>query len=242
MAGDWIKIEHALPDKPEVSRISDILGITEDEVVGKLVRLWVWADQHTADGHAVSVTQTTLDRRAGCPGLAEALRKVGWLEGRDAALEFPRFDRHNGQSAKKRGQALDRKKAERGRNPSRGSHADGVTKTGPEPEPEQSLASSTKNTGDPCTSEEAWNFAQSAGVGVTKEGVELWHAKKSDAGWVMHRQNGVIQPIENWQANLRGSVAWIREDLAKAQAAELRTKPFGAKPIKAGFDVQRGKC
>lgn len=102
MAGDWIKLEHTLPDKPEIDRIADSLGIEPDMVVGKLARLWIWADQHLTDGNAVDVTETGLDRRAGQTGLAAAMRKVGWLEGRDGALSFPRFDRHNGQTAKSR--------------------------------------------------------------------------------------------------------------------------------------------
>lgn len=129
MAGDWIKVEHTLPTKPEVSRIADIVGISEDEVVGKLVKLWIWADQHSADGHAVSVTQFTLDRRAECQGLADALRQVGWLEGRDAALSFPNFDRHNGQSAKKRTLALQRKKNERNRPPKSGDEDENLSRT-----------------------------------------------------------------------------------------------------------------
>jgi len=41
MAGDWIKVEHWTPDKPEIFRLADELEIDPDAVVGKLVRLWV---------------------------------------------------------------------------------------------------------------------------------------------------------------------------------------------------------
>lgn len=102
MAGDWIKIETVTPDKPEVMRLADVLGLDQDAVLGKLVRLWAWADAHTTDGTALSVTERALDRVVFCAGFAAALRQVGWLEGRDAALRLPNFDRHNGQSAKKR--------------------------------------------------------------------------------------------------------------------------------------------
>ncbi len=102
MAGDWIKIEHALPEKPEVDRLADLLSIEPDAVVGKLVRLWSWADQHSLDGNGVSVTEKSIDRRVSHSGFAAALRKVGWLEGRDNALSFPNFSRHNGQTAKSR--------------------------------------------------------------------------------------------------------------------------------------------
>jgi len=102
MAGDWIKIEHATPDKPEVDTMANRLGIDPDAVVGKLIRLWIWADQQSIDGNALSVTDSFIDRRTFCAGFADALRQVGWLEGRDGRLSIPNFDRHNGQSSKQR--------------------------------------------------------------------------------------------------------------------------------------------
>ncbi|MEY2727076.1 MAG: hypothetical protein RLZZ458_2943, partial [Planctomycetota bacterium] len=56
MAGDWIKIQHVTPDKPEVWQIAEITGLEADAVVGKLLRIWIWADQQTVDGNARSVT------------------------------------------------------------------------------------------------------------------------------------------------------------------------------------------
>jgi hypothetical protein len=102
MAGDWIKMECTTPDKPEVIRMADLLDLDQDAVLGKLVRLWMWADLQSVDGNALRVTERALDRIVFCPGFAAALRQVGWLKGRDAALQLPNFDRHNGQSAKKR--------------------------------------------------------------------------------------------------------------------------------------------
>ena len=97
MAGDWIKIEHALPDKPEVVQMADMLDLDPDTVVGKLVRLWTWCDRQTVDGNALGVTEKFLDRITHQPGFSVALRKVGWLQARSGSLAIPRFDRHNGQ-------------------------------------------------------------------------------------------------------------------------------------------------
>lgn len=102
MAGDWIKIEGTLPDKPEVIRISIETGLDQDAVVGKLIRIWIWADQQSADGTDLPLTSSFLDRLTAFPGFAAAMRKVGWLGGREGSLSFPRFDRHNGQTAKLR--------------------------------------------------------------------------------------------------------------------------------------------
>lgn len=96
---------------PKVIGISDALGKPVLHVVGMLWKLWSWADAHSLDGNALSVTEMTLDRIVDCAGFADALRKVGWLEGREGLLSFPRFAEHNGQTAKAR--ALTQKRLQR---------------------------------------------------------------------------------------------------------------------------------
>lgn len=105
MAGDWIKIELTTPDKPEIDVLAELLGVTVNEVLGGLVRLWIWADQQTVDGNANSVTKCAIDRHSGVTGLADAMLspRVRWLHERDSGgFLFPNFDRHNGQTAKRR--------------------------------------------------------------------------------------------------------------------------------------------
>lgn len=113
MAGDWIKVECITPDKPEVLAIAGLLGIDPDAVLGKLVRLWVWANQVSRDGCAVSATDATIDMLVRLPGFAEAMRKTGWLHGENGHVSFPNFARHNGNSAKKRALAANRMRCAR---------------------------------------------------------------------------------------------------------------------------------
>lgn len=124
MAGDWMKIELELSDKPEVHYIANALNMDPDAAVGKLVRVWAWFDKHTQDGNALGVTYSLLDRITGVTGFGEAMCFAGWLEQRDKVLHMPNFDRHNGESAKKR--ALTNKRVAKIRN------AVSVTKTLPE--------------------------------------------------------------------------------------------------------------
>ena len=98
----WIKIEHSTPDKPEVVTMAARLGIDPDAVVGKLIRVWCWADLNCVKGNNVRVTSTFLDRITYQPGFAAAMREAGWLTGEDGSLAFTGFDRHNGTSAKAR--------------------------------------------------------------------------------------------------------------------------------------------
>lgn len=124
MAGDWIKLETTTPDKPEIFAIAEQLGIDPDSVVGKLVRVWIWADSQTEDGRVsvtqasrkqrdichASVTHKIIDRLVNVPGFAAAMEAVGWL---DAEGSIPGFGRHNGETAKKRALARERKARQR---------------------------------------------------------------------------------------------------------------------------------
>lgn len=117
MAIPWIKFEVTTSDKIEVGLIADILKIDPDAVVGKLLRVWSWFDENTTDGNASvtqnalqecyrcnasSVTKALLDRRAGVTGFCDAMIQVGWMVELDGTIALPNFNRHNGESAKKR--------------------------------------------------------------------------------------------------------------------------------------------
>jgi hypothetical protein len=103
VAGDWLKMEASTPEKEEVLAITSRLGWDDaDLTVGKLFRLWRWFDQHTVNGNAARVTPALLDRIVGVTGFCDAVREVGWLQVDDSGITLPKFDRHNGKSAKSR--------------------------------------------------------------------------------------------------------------------------------------------
>ncbi|MHB1038417.1 MAG: hypothetical protein ACYC0Y_27650 [Pirellulales bacterium] len=77
-------------------------------MVGKLHRLWSWFDRQTLKGNAHSVTFSWVDRYLGVSGFADAMAAQGWLEQSESGLRLPKFDRHNGQTAK--GRALTAKR------------------------------------------------------------------------------------------------------------------------------------
>ncbi|MEX3004198.1 DnaT-like ssDNA-binding domain-containing protein [Serratia fonticola] len=131
MAASWIKVEVITPDKPEVFQLSEIMNLDPDAVLGKLVRLWAWADQQTIDGNAkcnaASVTKNAVDRITFVSGFADALISVGWLAFNGETLIFPNFERHNGNSSKKR--ALTNDRVTKSRQMKRSSNAKGNAKS-----------------------------------------------------------------------------------------------------------------
>lgn len=107
MAGEWIKMELGTVSKPEVMRLSRILNTDIDFVIGKLIRLWIWFDRNSVDGHVDGLVDADVDGIVSLSGFAAALKQVGWLrdsgaKGSSDGLVIPNFSRHNGESAKKR--------------------------------------------------------------------------------------------------------------------------------------------
>lgn len=102
MAGEWIKMRLDLASDPAVVRIRRATGLDADSVVGKLHRLWGWADVHTTDGRAAGLDVDWVDEFVGAPGFGAAMIAAGWLEADADGITFTNFDRHNGRPAKVR--------------------------------------------------------------------------------------------------------------------------------------------
>ena len=113
MAGDWIKMRMDLKAHPKVVRIASALKADRLRIIGGLYSAWCLFDNYSADGRMEGYTPEIFDEEIGLSGLAAAMISVGWLEQTSDGLVMPRFDAHNGQSAKRRAQDADRKREER---------------------------------------------------------------------------------------------------------------------------------
>lgn len=122
MSGDWIKMRVDLATDPAVIAVAEALGIDEDLVVGKLHKLWSWADAHTTDGSAKNVTVSWMERYMGVTGFCDALIEAGWLVRDNGGIRVPNFDRHMGEGAKRRAVSTERQREYR-----KTKHNDSVT-------------------------------------------------------------------------------------------------------------------
>jgi hypothetical protein len=109
MAGDWIKMRADLFTHPKVVRISSALKADTLRTVGGLMSAWCLFDAHSVDGKLEGYAPETLDSHLRWDGFSVAMIAVGWLDSDGESLALPRFDTHNGQSAKRRAQDADRK-------------------------------------------------------------------------------------------------------------------------------------
>lgn len=110
---NWIKIQKNLHEKPEVMQLCFELGLTEFDVTGRLIAFWSWWDTHSETGREVSQICHTLNRITGHENFCEAMKKVGWLEEKHGHFIVPNFEKHFGESAKKRLNAQIRQKKHR---------------------------------------------------------------------------------------------------------------------------------
>jgi len=113
MAGDWIKMRADLQTHPKAVRIASAIGADRLRAVGGLHAVWCLFDAHSIDGSLDGYTAEALDSLIGCPGFAHAMAAVGWLQVSDCSLSLPRFDEHNGRSAKRRATETERKREAR---------------------------------------------------------------------------------------------------------------------------------
>jgi hypothetical protein len=212
MAGDWIKVEHALPDKPEVMEMAAMLGIDSDAVVGKLIRVWTWFDNHTEDGNAPVTVRALLDRYAGVTGFVASMLQVGWIRENDGMLSVTRFERHNGQTAKNR--------ANTNRRVAKSRKCNGASVTSVTPPPlqkplpekrredskERERAGAKSPPGTPDLAEQA-------------QAVVAAYPRKEKVADALAIVLGQLRAGDNFEAMLAGT---------KAAAAIIRTLPSGA--------------
>lgn len=146
MAGDWIKMRGNLWDDPRVSRLCDLTGQAEAMVIGGLYWLWAAADQHTEDGRLEGLSLGQINRKTGIAGFGEALCQVGWIQDDPGGVLIPRFEEHNGASAKRRSSHAQRMSKGRGKQdgqPSQRAHAAQGVQVVPPAAPESSTSSTT---------------------------------------------------------------------------------------------------
>jgi len=107
----WIKIETHTPDKAEVRQIARLCHCTKADAFLAFFRVFVWLDEQTEDGHVDFFTAEDADDIAGLKGFGDALEAVGWVTFSHVGAVVANWDRHNGQSAKRR--CLDAERARR---------------------------------------------------------------------------------------------------------------------------------
>jgi hypothetical protein len=128
----WIKIETHTPDKTELRHIARRCRCSKADAFLACFRLFVWLDEQTEDGHVDFFTAADADELASLPGFGEALEEVRWITFGPTGAVVSNWDRHNGQSAKRRCLDAERSRRQRGRR-----HGASVTNVTPDRDAER---------------------------------------------------------------------------------------------------------
>lgn len=115
MARDWIKMRCDLRTHPKIVRVSSALKADRLRTLGALHATWSVFDAHSIDGILPGYTFETMDDEIGWRGFCKALAAPGveWIEQTPEGLKMPRFEAHNGESAKRRAEDAERKRSQR---------------------------------------------------------------------------------------------------------------------------------
>ena len=106
----WIKIETHTPEKAEIRHIARLCHCTKAEAFLAFFRVFVWLDEQTEDGHVDFFTAADADEIAGLEGFGDALQEVRWITFGPTGAVVANWERHNGQSAKRRCLDAERKR------------------------------------------------------------------------------------------------------------------------------------
>lgn len=100
----WIKVRTNLHEDPRVFYIASQLNVPVHHAVGMLVRLWCYADSHTTDGVLRMVSVDAVNTLVGHEHFATVLARIDWLKPTKEGVMLPRYEQHNGSTAKQRAQ------------------------------------------------------------------------------------------------------------------------------------------
>ena len=116
----WIKVETHTPDKTEIRQIARLCQCSKAEAFLAFFRVFVWLDEQTENGQVEFFTPDDADEIGGLPGLGHALETVRWITFSPGGAVVANWERHNGESAKKRCLAAERIKRYRADHPEYG--------------------------------------------------------------------------------------------------------------------------
>lgn len=99
----WIRIENKLPQKPEVIKITKLLGWSRNDTISTLLQYFIWLDEMFYSSRLDGIEVEDIDDILEAKGFGKALLDVGWLKtDRDGTLIVSNWERYFSESMKKR--------------------------------------------------------------------------------------------------------------------------------------------
>ena len=102
MAGEWFAVDCCLETKPETVEILVATGESVYVVIGRLVRLWAWAQLNSEDGSIKATTAILARVAGGDEKFWETVAETGWIELGEKTVTIAGWEKRFSQAAKRR--------------------------------------------------------------------------------------------------------------------------------------------
>jgi len=106
MAGDWLSLDHELPETAQVLSIFETTGVEPATIIGRLFLMWRHFDRQTEDGVLPIGLRAIAQIAGGDVDFWQAVADVGWLTLRNGdqppTAEIPDFGKRFGKTARRR--------------------------------------------------------------------------------------------------------------------------------------------
>jgi hypothetical protein len=235
----WIKVDTTLVNKPKVVQISRSLKKKREETLGYLVKFWCLIDGLTEDGFLPGYNRAEIDDLVGQKGFAKALESVNWLAFDKNGAKLPKFDLHNGASAKRRANTACRVARHR-------SNADCVTVYADEALPNAYLEkdkirvdSESLPGAGVCTParEDAPSQASSSRPDIREAlglgGQQEWPEDEVEKWWLWNDARG-WRDVVNWRSSL---AMWMKRTRPESSEPNSQSGKISAPPAALEMDV-----
>lgn len=113
MAVNWTICRETLFDDPRTITVGVATNLDPDHVVGKLLRVWLWAGKHTANGFIPGANLDGIDRVCAHKTFGSAMVSVGWIKEEDGGLRMSQWKKHNAKCWKQRERERKKKRVQR---------------------------------------------------------------------------------------------------------------------------------
>lgn len=116
-----IELTSDLPHHPKTRLFARLIGISQTEAVGYLVRLWLWAAEYTPEGIiedgrgvAAEVVAAAAGWTDGATTFFDAMVSAGFIDAIDAGYELHDWAAHSGRAIERRRRHAERIRQWRG--------------------------------------------------------------------------------------------------------------------------------
>lgn len=234
----WIKVDTTLVNKPKVVQISRMLKKKREETLGFLIKFWCLVDGLTEDGFLPGYDRVAVDDLVGLKGFAKALQVVDWLDFDENGCTVSKYEKHNGNSAKKRAESALRNKRFMRKKSNTNLTQSALENASPREEkirvdseslPGAGVCTPAREDAPSQSSSSRPDIREALGLGGQQE----WPEDEVEKWWLWNDARG-WQGVVNWRSSL---AMWMKRTRPESSEPNSQSGKISAPPTALEMDV-----